>query len=300
MKRDKTKAFMEKRAYQYRDAHESAAMSEKDFRRLGDFIYSECGIKMPDSKKVMLEARLRRRLRVLEMDSFSKYCDYVFSPEGTERELFHMIDMVTTNKTDFFREPKHFEYLTGTVLPEIIRTRRAGIERKLMVWSAGCSTGEEPYTLTMVLSDFAEAWRGFHFLVLATDISTRVLEKAKSAIYEEERVEPVPWEMKKKYLLRSKDKGRGLVRIVPTLREKVKFRRLNFMEGDFGVREPLDVIFCRNVIIYFDRPTQERLLNRFCEHLVKGGYVFVGHSETLHGLDVPLVQVFPTVYRKIP
>jgi chemotaxis protein methyltransferase CheR len=290
---------MENRASNNRCSHESAAMSEKDFRRLGDFIYSECGIKMPDSKKVMLEARLRRRLRVLEMDSFSKYCDYVFSSEGTRRELFNMIDMVTTNKTDFFREPRHFEYLAETVLPELINATGAGVRRKLMIWSAGCSTGEEPYTLAMVLSDFADTRRGFHFMILATDISTRVLEKAMSAIYEEDRVAPVPWEMKKKYLLRSRDKGRGLVRIVPALRETVKFRRLNFMEGDFGMRELLHIIFCRNVIIYFDRPTQERLLNRFCEHLVKGGYVFVGHSETLHGLDVPLVQVFPTIYRKI-
>ena len=125
-----------------------------------------------------------------------------------------------------------------------------------------------------------------------------VLEKAKKAIYEHDRIAPVPPDQKKKYLLKSKDNKRGLVRIVPELREAVKFRRLNFLEGSFGMREPMDIIFCRNVIIYFDRPTQEKLLNRFYDHLCPGGYMFLGHSETLHGLNVPLVQVSPTVYRK--
>lgn len=277
----------------------TTSMSDRDFHRLGEFIYGSCGIKMPDSKKVMLEARLRKRLRDLEIGSFAEYCDFIFSPGGSQNEIVHMIDLVTTNKTDFFREPRHFEYLVATALPELIESRGADTRRRLMVWSAGCSTGEEPYTLAMVLSDYAETCPGFQFLILATDISTRVLEKAKRAIYEEEKIEPVPWEMKRKYLLRGRDSKKGLVRIVPGLRETVKFRRLNFMQGDFGMREPLDIIFCRNVIIYFDRPTQERLLNRFCRHLNDGGYVFMGHSETLHGLDVPLVQVSPTVYRKI-
>lgn len=281
------------------EAHHSAAMSGRDFRRLGDFIYSECGIKMPDSKKVMLEARLRKRLRALGMRSYSAYCDYIFSPQGAEEEIVHMIDLVTTNKTDFFREPRHFEYLAGTAVPELISTAGAGIRKRLMVWSAGCSTGEEPYTLAMVLSDVAAECRGFQFLVLATDISTRVLDLAKNAVYEEERIAPVPWEMRKKYLLRSRDRSKRLVRIASALRETVKFRRLNFMDGDFGMRAPLDIIFCRNVIIYFDRPTQESLLNRFCGHLIDGGYLFMGHSETLHGLDVPLIQVAPTIYRKI-
>jgi chemotaxis protein methyltransferase CheR len=247
----------------------------------------------------MLEARLRKRLRALGMRSYSSYCDYIFGRQGTEEEIVHMIDVVTTNKTDFFREPKHFEYLAGTAVPELIGTSGAGTERRLSVWSAGCSTGEEPYTLAMVLSDLADRWAGFHFLILATDISTLVLDSARNAVYEEEKIAPVPWEMKRRYLLRSRDRSRRLVRIVPALREKVKFRRLNFMDSDFGMLEPQHIIFCRNVIIYFDRPTQERLLNRFCDYLLDGGYMFMGHSETLHGLDVPLAQVAPTIYRKI-
>lgn len=276
----------------------SAVMSNRDFSRLSEFIHHECGIKMNEAKKVMLEARLRRRLRELCMKSFAEYCDYLLSPKGLEGELFQMINEVTTNKTDFFREPKHFEYLVNFVLPELVRTTAAGIRRRLNVWSAGCSTGEEPYTLAMVLSEAALRYPGLSFMILATDISTRVLEKAVRGVYNIESVETVPPNMKKQYLLRSRNRGNGLVRITPELRSLVRFRRLNFMEGDFGMREPMDIIFCRNVIIYFDRQTQERLINRFCGHLVPGGYLFMGHSETLSGLNVPLVSAGSTVYRK--
>jgi chemotaxis protein methyltransferase CheR len=150
----------------------------------------------------------------------------------------------------------------------------------------------------MVLAEFAQKNPGFDFRILATDLSTRVLDKAKNAIYQEAQVEPVPFELKKKYLLRSKDRASAMVRIVPELREKVRFRRLNFMDRDFGLREQMDIIFCRNVIIYFDRPTQERLLQRFHKHMKPGGFIFMGHSETLSGLNVPLASVYPTVYRK--
>ncbi len=275
--------------------HSTATLSSREFARLSGFIYEQCGIKMPEVKKTMLEGRLQKRLRILGMKSFEEYDNYLFSPEGHRHELVQMIDMVTTNKTDFFREPEHFDYLTEQVLPEWCQ-KYGG--RRLMIWSAGCSTGQEPYTLAMVLSDFAANNPGFNFQILATDISTRVLEKAKNAIYDEALISPVPQFMKKKYLLRSKDRSSGLVRIVPELREKVRFRRLNFLEGDFELREPLDIIFCRNVIIYFDRQTQERLLQRFHGHMRPGGHIFMGHSETLSGLDVPLVSVYPTVYRR--
>jgi len=271
------------------------SLSGKDFSRLSRFIYDTCGIKMPDVKKTMLEARLAKRLRSLGMHSFTDYCDYLFSAAGQERELVQMLDMVTTNKTDFFREPDHFDYLTQKVLPGWVQ-RHPG--QTLAIWSAGCSSGEEPYTLAMVLAEFALHNPGFDFQILATDISTRVLEKAKNAIYQEALVEPVPMPFKKKYLLRSKDRASGLVRIVPELRDKVRFRRLNFMDDDFGMREQLDIIFCRNVIIYFDRPTQERLLQRFHRQMKPGALIFMGHSETLSGLDVALTSVFPTVYRK--
>jgi chemotaxis protein methyltransferase CheR len=275
-------------------------LSEKDFLHLSVFIHAECGIKISGGKKVMLEARFQKRLRILGMKSFSEYCDYLFSPQGLERELHHMIDVVTTNKTDFFREPSHYDFLVETVLPERMITQGAGPGRKLTIWSAGCSTGEEPYTLAMVVNEFAERspGAGFTWTILGTDISTRVLEKAKEAVFETELAIPIPDPLKRKYLLKSRDRAKGLVRIVPELRKMVSFRRLNFMDDDFGLRDKMDVIFCRNVIIYFDRPTQLKLLNKFYNQMVPGGYLFMGHSETLHGIDVPLVQVAPTVYRK--
>jgi chemotaxis protein methyltransferase CheR len=276
----------------------TVAISQRDFTRISEFIYKECGINLPPVKKTMLAARLQKRLRGLEMKSFGDYIDYLFSPDGIRDEMVRMIDLVTTNKTDFFREPEHFDYLVQRVLPEWVDTRAGGAGRRLKVWSAGCSSGEEPYTLAMVLSEFAESCPGLDFGIMATDISTRVLETARLAIYDEERVAPVPLPLKRKYLLRSRDKNCGQVRIAPGLREKVRFSRLNFMESDFGLREQIDIIFCRNVIIYFDRPTQERLLNKFHTHLAPGGHIFMGHSETLNGLDVPLEMVHPTIYRR--
>lgn len=271
-------------------------LDTKDFERLSSFIYQECGIKMPPAKRTMLEARLQKRLRVLNMGSFSQYCNYLFSPNGQEKELIHMIDVVTTNKTDFFREPEHYGYLVKSVLPEW--SEKTGFHHPLSIWSAGCSTGEEPYTLAMVLSEFGESQNRFDFRIMASDISTRVLEKATKAVYDMDRIGPISDHMRRKYLLRSKDKVSELVRIVPKLREKITFQRINFMDSDFGLRTPFDIIFCRNVIIYFDRETQERLMNKFYQNLKPGGWLFMGHSETLSGLDVPLVMVHPTVYRK--
>ncbi|MBF0567548.1 MAG: protein-glutamate O-methyltransferase [Nitrospirae bacterium] len=278
---------------------DTAVLSDKVFRRLSDFVQNEVGIKMPPAKKTMLEARLQRRLRKLGIGSFEQYSDYVFSPKGTESELVHMIDAVTTNKTDFFREPNHFDYLTRHALPTLIESTGAGAMRPLMLWSAGCSTGEEPYTLTMVLSEFAERAPGgrFSFTIIATDISTKVLGIAKEAIYDEEKIQPVPMPLRKKYLLKGKDVSKKLVRIVPELRRNVIFRRLNFMDDDFGFRETMDVVFCRNVVIYFDKPTQERLLTKFAKYLQPDGYLFMGHSETIAGLSVPFTQVAPTIYR---
>ncbi len=275
-----------------------SGLSQRDFGRLSAFVHEHCGIKLPPSKKTMLEARLRRRLRALDMKSYDEYCEYLFGPGGRTDEIVRMIDLVTTNKTDFFREPAHFEFLVRNCLPEFCDPARGGGWRKLSVWSAGCSTGEEPYTLAMVLSDFADTRPGFRFSILATDISTKVLEKAALGIYDEERADPVPSVMKRKYLLKSRDRSKGLVRVGPALRALVDFRRLNLMDEEFGLREPLDVIFCRNVIIYFDKATQEGLVNRFARHLAPGGYLFLGHSETLCGMDAPLVQMAPTVYRR--
>lgn len=272
-----------------------SSMSDKDFKRLSEFVHNECGIKLPPSKKVMVEARLQKRLRVLDMPGYREYYEYLFSPEGLAEELVQLIDVITTNTTEFFREARHFDVLTQEVLPA---WRTANMHRTFRVWSAGCSTGEEPYTLAIVLSEFARSMVGFHFSILATDISTRVLSMAKNGIYPEERVTKLSLDLKRRYLLRSKDKSKKLIRLAPELRRLVEFRRLNFMEA-FSFREPMDIIFCRNVMIYFDRATQEQLLRKFCSQLRPDGYLFIGHSESLTGMDLPLRQHAPTVYRKV-
>ncbi|MBG0775591.1 MAG: protein-glutamate O-methyltransferase [Desulfovibrionaceae bacterium] len=270
-------------------------MEAKDFERFSRFIYEEVGIKMPPNKRTMLESRLQKRLRVRGLPDYGAYCDYLFSEQGFAEELPHLIDVVTTNTTDFFREPKHFDLLSEEVLPDWHR-RHAGA-RTLKVWSAGCSFGMEPYTLAMVLAEFAARQSSFRYSILGTDISTRALQACVRAVYAEDRVEPVPQPLKRKYLLRSRDRTRRLVRIAPELRQQVEFRRLNFMQP-FSFRDPMDIIFCRNVIIYFDRPTQERLFEKFCANLRPGGFVFIGHSESLTSMSLPLTQVAPTVYRR--
>ncbi len=278
----------------------AVSLSKTDFQRLCGFIGDQVGIKMSDVKRTMLEGRLQKRMRTLGFASHKEYCEYLFSAQGQERELVHMIDVVTTNKTDFFREPAHFEYLDQVVLPGLIQKGGAGGAHKLKFWSAGCSTGEEPYTLAMVLREFAEKHpaQKIQAEILATDISTRVIEAAKKAIYPHDRVQPIPMPLRRKYLLRSRDRRQETVRIDASLRTMLRFRRLNFMDEDFGLHDRYDVIFCRNVIIYFDKPTQERLMHKFCRNLHSGGYLFLGHSESLHGFQVPLAQVAPTVYRK--
>ncbi len=274
-------------------------MSDRDFHHFSAFIQERLGIKMPLQKKSMLEARLRKRLRALSLSSFTEYREFFFSPEGMERELVNLCDAVTTNKTDFFREPAHFDFLVERALPELLSHREVGISAPLRLWSAGCSTGEEPYTLAMVLSEFAQGWPGFQFSILGTDLSSQVLEKALAGIYDMDRVAPIPRTLQRKYLLRSKNKEEPLARVVPELRARVSFRRLNFMDSEYRMSESVEILFCRNVIIYFDRPTQARIVGRLCRHLLPGGFIFMGHSETLNGMGLPLQQVAPSVYRRV-
>jgi len=271
-------------------------LTNADFNRIRDLVYDESGINLNAEKKTMVEIRIRRRLRDLEISSFADYCSYVFGADGHQTELVHLIDAVTTNKTDFFREAGHFDFLTSKALPEL--AARYGISRRSLVWSAGCSTGEEPYTLAMVLSEYAETHPGFQFNVLATDICTAVLEKARLGIFKSEVAAPVSADLRRKYFMRSRDPGSQLLRVVPELRARMEFRRVNFMDSDYGVSEPPEIIFCRNVIIYFDRPTQIRILQKLTRHLVPGGYFFSGHSESLQGMDLPLSAAGPSVYRK--
>ncbi|MFA6011680.1 MAG: protein-glutamate O-methyltransferase [Desulfobacteraceae bacterium] len=282
-----------------RDAFSRIELTGKDFKRLASFIHERLGIKVPDFKRSMIESRLRKRLNVLGLKSYTQYCDFLFSGQGMDQELSEFTDVITTNKTDFFREPHHFKFIQEKALPDLVENTNAGVSRKLMAWSCACSRGDEPYTLAMVLSDYGETRKRFDFSILATDISTRMLETAVRGIYEEQVVEPVPPEFKKKYLLRSKDRTRQIVRIKPEIRKRIKFHRLNLMNSDFGLSHKMDILFCRNVIIYFDKPTTEKLIARLCDNLAPGGYLFMGHSELLDVNRYPLVPVAPTIYQKI-
>ncbi len=271
------------------------SLSAIDFERLSEFVHANTGIKITGGKKSLFESRLQKRLRHLGMKDFGEYCRFLFSGDGIETELNHLIDEVTTHKTDFFREPDHFDYLTNFALPELLKDPG---KDKFAVWSAACSTGEEPYTLAMILSDFFASEYFKSFSILATDISAGTVQRAKNAIYREDQIAPIPVHLRKKYLLRSKNRSKRLVRIVPELRSVVRFSPFNLIDGDFGQIEQSDIIFCRNVIIYFDREIQKKLLQRIYHNLAPGGYLFMGHSEAIHGFGLSLVKVGPSVYRR--
>ena len=276
--------------------HRDESISLRDYGRLCQLVYARAGIHLGADRRTMLEARIRRRLKELAISSYGAYCDYLFSEDGQREEIDDLIDVVTTNKTDFFREPRHFAWLTERALPALAQAGRdAG---GVTVWSAGCSTGEEPYTLAMVLSEYSRLHAGFRFRILATDISRPVLHRAELAVYSKEAIGPVPPALRTKYLMRGREPDSGRFRVVPELRRMVEFRRLNLMDASYGLEGAAQIIFCRNVIIYFDRATQQKILGRLSRHLTPGGYLFVGHAETLHSLDLPLEPVAPALYRR--
>jgi chemotaxis protein methyltransferase CheR len=243
----------------------------------------------------MLEGRLRRRLRATRHTSFDDYCDFLFNEGGLEQESVYLIDVVTTNKTDFFREAKHFEYMQMVALPALADS---GL-RTIRTWSSACSTGAEPYTMAMVLNEFAEGRNDVSYSILATDLSTDVLQTARRGIYAEDLVAPVPRDLQKKYVMVAKQQGRREVRISPKLRSRVGFARMNLMDEKYPVGDQMHIIFCRNVLIYFDKQTQAGVLGRLCDCLAKGGYMFIGHSESITGFDLPLKQVSNTVFQRI-
>ena len=271
----------------------------EEYSKLCSTIYNICGIHLQDTKKLTVEGRIRKRMKSLKMDSYSTYINYALSETGMKEELIPLIDVVTTNKTDFFRENAHFEYLSQTVLPNFIeksRSRERG--NYFQFWSAGCSTGEEPYTLAIVLNEFAESNRDFRFMIYASDISTEVLKHASLGIYELDKADVIPSNYKKKYLLKSKNPEKQVVRLIPQVRSQIEFSRVNLMREATDIPSNLDVIFCRNVIIYFDKKTQEQVLKRLASKLSPGGYLFLGHSETIMGIELPLTRVASTIYQK--
>ncbi|WP_277656078.1 CheR family methyltransferase [Seleniivibrio woodruffii] len=271
-------------------------LTNAEFAQIQDYIQKNCGIRLPVTKKNMVEGRLRRRLKTLGMGSYSDYLSMVFEGEDhlAEREKLSLIDVITTNKTDFFREPKHFSYMNDVLLPQL-EAEGAGTKRCLNVWSSACSTGEEPYTIAMVLAEYFGV--DGNFRIFASDISYSVLERAINAVYTEEKAQDIPLGLKKKYLMRSKS-GNGLVRFKPEIREKVTFGRLNLMDNNYNLPVMMDMTFCRNVIIYFDTETQQNIINKICRYIMPGGNLFLGHSESVHGMNLPLEVIVPTIFRR--
>jgi chemotaxis protein methyltransferase CheR len=270
-------------------------LSSRNFSRLATVIQATSGIKMPVAKKTMLEGRLRRRVAALGLPDVNAYCDHLFDGDDYEAELIHLLDLATTNKTDFFREPAHFDFMTQTALPAMAQEGR----RTVKLWSAAASIGAEAYTLAMVMEEFRRTERGVDYAILATDICTDVLSQAAAGRFTKAMIDPVPLELRRRYVLQSRDPAAQEVRIAPSLRAKTSFARLNLMDDRYPVDQGFDFVFCRNILIYFDKPTQERVLANLCRHIRSGGYLVLGHSESAIGVDLPVKAVVNTIFQKV-
>ena len=271
-------------------------LSEKEFRIVSDLVYKHCGINLHTGKKELVRARLAKRLRLLKIRTFAEYIDYAINdPSG--KEFTMLIDSLSTNLTSFFRENQHFDYLNRVFYPAMLQRKSTAQNFRIRAWSAGCSSGEEPYTIAITLLDMLQGQGRWDVRVLATDISTKVLGIAKAGIYESKRVDPVSPQQKQKYLLRTKVDDQQCYEVSKALRDIITFGQLNLM-GQWPIQGPIDFIFCRNVMIYFDKQTQQRLIGRYWDMLDSGGLLFTGHSESLTGIEHKFKYVQPTIYAK--
>ncbi len=268
----------------------SLEISDIAFEKISKLMHRLCGLNLHDGKREMVRARLMKRLRALEIKSFEQYMKYV-EQDRSNLELSIMVDMLTTNKTNFFREPQHFDFLRQKVLPNIKNHR-------MRFWSAGCSSGEEPYSIAIVLREELPDIGLRDVRILATDISGRMIEKAREAVYEQrDALQEIPPHLLQKYFICIRTRSPCAYRVKDSIRSLVRLARLNLMDR-WSMRGPFDVIFCRNVMIYFDKPTQKQLLIRFRKLLKPCGYLFVGHSESLVASPHKFHYVQPAVYVK--
>ena len=268
------------------------SFTRDDFNFLRHLANERTGIVVTDDKFDMFYSRLSRRVRSLGLDSFSQYCD-LLRREKADKEVFELINAITTNLTAFFRENHHFEYLSTTVIPDLLQRNAAS--RKISIWSAGCSTGEEPYSISITLNESLPS--GWNANILATDIDSNVLRTAAQGVYSHERITGIQNHRLKRWFQRGKGSHEGLVRLKQEVRRLTEFRQLNLME-QWRLDEPVDFIFCRNVIIYFDSQTKAKLVNRYADALKEGGYLFIGHSESLHKLTDRYRLIGNTIYQK--
>jgi chemotaxis protein methyltransferase CheR len=275
-----------------------ALISDAEFARFQALIHREAGIWLAPAKRSLLVGRLGRRLRELGMEKYGEYFQRV---EADPAERIRMLDRVTTNETHFFREPRHFQFLGEEVFPRWRRDAEAGRrQRRARIWSAACSTGEEPYTIAMSLLRAFPAGSGWDLEILATDLSTRVLDRAAAGVWPLEKASEIPEADLKTFMLRGFGEQEGLMKAGPEIRSLVRFTRLNLNEPSYPVSGQFDLVFCRNVLIYFDAPTKEKVVGRLLRFLVPGGYLFLGHAESLSGISLPIRSVLPTVYGHWP
>jgi chemotaxis protein methyltransferase CheR len=271
-------------------------LTDKEFITISEMVYKHCGIHLDDEKKELVRSRLSKRLRLLGYESYSDYIEFVRQNPNDE-EFSSLIDSISTNFTSFFREKQHFDFLEKQVLPGLLETKAKANDYRIRAWCAGCSSGEELYTIAITLLDTIGDNLRWDVKILATDISTRMLESAKRGIYDQKRIEPLSAAQKQKYLTVSRSNGEKLYEVKPEVKKMTIVRYLNFME-DWPIQTTLDFIFCRNVMIYFDRPTQQKLVSRFYDLLVPGGILFTGHSESLTGIKHSFSYIEPAVYQK--
>lgn len=273
-------------------------LTDKEFELIRGRIYSESGIKLNNEKKELVKSRLSKRLRKYGFHTFKEYYDYVTGIDKTGNELICLIDCISTNKTEFFREKVHFDFLNEKILPDLIKEKSKRGAYKLRGWSAGCSTGEEPFSIAITVLDHLDIPLRWDVRILATDISTRVLEKAKQGMYEKGKLDGFPQEIIKTHFVCSRETNTTYYKAKEHLRKMVLFGRLNLMDEHFPFKGQFDFIFCRNVMIYFDKATQGELVSKFHKYLAPGGCLFIGHSESLSGVPNSLEYIQPTVYRK--
>lgn len=272
-------------------------MRESDYEFIRELVYNHSRINLGPDKKELVSARLGKRLRATNITSISEYCRFLQAKEGDE-ELAHLIDAISTNHTYFFREHEHFDFLTNIALPEMVKRRATERWPRCNVWSAACSSGEEPYSIAIAMNQFFGSANPWPWRIEATDISHRILQRARVGIYREDAVKKVPLNLLRLHFQKGFGPQDGNYRVKPNLLESVTFRQLNLLEGALPFNEQFQIVFCRNVMIYFDRATQTELVNKLARQLVPGGYLFVGHSESLSGIKHPLHMLKPAIYQR--
>jgi chemotaxis protein methyltransferase CheR len=276
----------------------NSSLSDSNYKEICETVYEYSRINLGEGKKDLVTARLNKRLRLLGLENYTDYCNYLKSSNG-EEELIQLIDAISTNHTFFFREYKHFEFLKEVALPQLMDKINKSSEKSFKIWSAASSSGEEPYSLAIFLNEYFEKFPDLQWHVDATDISTKVLGLAQRAIYSEDRVKEVPMDLMKKYFQKGINRFEGHFRLKNFIIDKVKFQRINLLQPNYPFSEQFHVILCRNVMIYFDKETQEALVQKLTAQLAPGGYLLIGHSESLTNIKHNLKALQPAVYQKV-